>query len=105
MPSPIAAYQIRPIKPETADGPIAAAIGDAYQAWQTFTAYPLNSDLFVCGSYAVVAVHERTKKTLVHWREVLHSFETSNPRDALRQLWKVAELKPSPRKKPADEPA
>ena len=102
MPSPIAAFQIRRFDASLADGPVAELIGGDYQAWQTHTAYPLNSDLLVCGPLALVAVNTQAGSTSVFWRGEMHSFGTTNASDALRKLWKNShEFRPRPITKPA----
>jgi|GEM_PF-4762522 len=94
MSGPIAAYQIRRFNPELADGPVAQLIGTDTKSWQTHTAYPLNSDMLVCGPLAIVAVNSRAGATNVYWRGEMHAFGTTNPNDALRQFWNAPELKP-----------
>ena len=105
MSSPIAAYQLRPFDPALADGPIAQLIAGDYQAWKTFTAYPLNSDMMVCGPFAVVAVNERKRSGHIQWRGELHVFDTASPNDALRSFWNVPEYRPRPKPKPVQNAA
>ena len=97
MAGPIAAYQIRPFDPALADGPIAEVIGGDTSAWQTHTAYPLNSDMLVCGPLAVVAVNARAGATRIYWRGEMHAFVTGSPTDALRKFWNVPEFRPRPK--------
>jgi hypothetical protein len=101
MQTPIAAFQIRRFDAALADGPIAELIHSDLSVWQTFTAYPLNSDRLVCGPYALVAANKRAKQTIVCWRDVVHRFETGDPGAALHKLWKVFEYKPTPQPKSA----
>jgi hypothetical protein len=103
MAGPIAAYQLRRFDPALADGPVAELIGGDTESWQTHTAYPLNSDMLVCGPLAIVAVNSRAGTTSVYWRGEMHAFGTGNANDALRRFWNVPEYQPRPKPKPVAE--
>jgi hypothetical protein len=91
---PIHAYQLRSIKAEDADRFFDAPARP--REWSHYIAYPLNTQRWVAGPFAVLAVNSRRSTTRIAWRGEVHELAAATPQTALREFWNAFELEPLP---------